>query len=86
MIRKVGEAVLEEFIINRKVVQSIGCEEKAITAAECDENNGVINIPKALSEDAKKREALNDGLICALTQGVVFYGYASEGDNGSEDA
>ncbi|CAN8072130.1 unnamed protein product [Agarophyton chilense] len=86
MISKVGEAALEEVIIGRKALQSIGCDNKGILAAACDENDGVISIPKVLSEDTKKREALNDGLICALTQRGVFHSHASEGNDGLENA
>lgn len=35
------------------MLQSIGCDNKAVLSAACDRNDGVINIPVDLEADAK---------------------------------
>ena len=53
----------EFVVIGRKVLQSIGCDNKAMLAAACDKHAGVINIPEALAADAAAR----------VTQGTISF-------------
>lgn len=85
---KVANADFEYLIIGRPVLQSIACDNKAIPAAVCDQNDGVLNIPKALIADARKKDedVEANGTIAAMMRGVVFHSSANEGDDGLEDS
>eukprot|EP00177_Eucheuma_denticulatum_P008814 GFKZ01016009.1.p3 GENE.GFKZ01016009.1~~GFKZ01016009.1.p3 ORF type:complete len:172 (-),score=27.08 GFKZ01016009.1:3459-3974(-) len=86
MVWKLGEAATDEVIIGREVLQSIGCDNRAILAAACGRNDGIINIPDAVSEDEKKSQAQNVGIIGPLKHNGVFHSNASEGDDGLDES
>ena len=54
-------------ILGRHVLQAIGCDNKRLLSAPCDKNDGMINIPDALAQDAEKR---GHGHIAALRTDV----------------
>ncbi|CAN8071777.1 unnamed protein product [Agarophyton chilense] len=82
---EIANADLDYVIIGRPVLQSIGCDNKAIIAAACDKNNGEINIPDALETDAKNRRAQEKGTIASIMKSGMYHSTAAEGDDGLED-
>ncbi|CAN8061292.1 unnamed protein product [Agarophyton chilense] len=81
----IANADLEYVIIGRPVLQSIGCDNKAIIAAACDKNDGEINIPDALETDAKNRRAQANGTIASIMRAGMYHSTAAEGEDGLED-
>lgn len=74
----VSDAPTKVVVIGRRVLQAIGCDNKAMLAASCDKNDGVINIPEALAADKAARAS--KGTIAALVDGGVFHS-----DEGGEE-
>eukprot|EP00737_Agarophyton_chilense_P000949 gb/GEZJ01001057.1/.p1 GENE.gb/GEZJ01001057.1/~~gb/GEZJ01001057.1/.p1 ORF type:complete len:583 (-),score=92.79 gb/GEZJ01001057.1/:1849-3597(-) len=82
---KIADTDLDCVIIGRQVLQALGCDNKAILAAACDQHNGIINIPEALERDSNLRHAQGSGTIASLLQSGTFHSSATEGDDGLED-
>lgn len=82
---KVEQPNLDYVIIGRPILQSTGCDNKAIIAATCEKNDGVINVPEVLEADAKKRRAETEGTIASIMKTGVYHSTATEGDGGLED-
>lgn len=62
---KVSNEPAEFVVIGPELLQAIGCDNKAMLLAACDKNDGVINVPKALSADAETR-SLPSGTVASL--------------------
>lgn len=68
---KVLKESMEAPIIGRPVLESIGCDNRAMLAVACDLNAGIINVTEKLSED---RNADGDeGTMKALLGESIFH-------------
>lgn len=76
-----GKAELEYVIIQRPVLQSIGCNNKALLATAYDQNDGVINISQKLAADEKRRTNKTHGTIASLMNECTFRSSATERDD-----
>ena len=72
-------------ILGRHVLQAIGCDNKSMLSTACDKNDGIINIPDALAQDAKSRDG---GLIAALLEDAMgtYHSHGGEEADALDDS
>lgn len=65
----VSDTDTDYVLLGRPTLQAIGCDNRAMLSAACDQHDGVINVPEALNADAKARQATGTPAMIAALMG-----------------